>query len=149
MLIFDKYVSIISKMIVGGEEMLNLCELVKCMKEDKTAPEIEECIIMPYYIDNGNTYELYQYEFCVEQEEGESFEEYIQRLTGKRIDDIPNDVVRIRQMCFSRIGDGGQGNTYRQIIDYFIFLISDKSIRQEIIGIFSEFDPNNLFIFIY
>lgn len=149
MIVFEKYASVISKMIIGGEEMLNLCELLKCIEEDKVAPEIEECIIMPYYINGSSRYELYQYEFCIEQKEGEPFEKYMQRITGKELEDIPNNVIRVRQICYLRIDENRSGSTRRKIIDYFNFLISDECVQQEIVGVFSEFNPDKLFVCVY
>ena len=81
---FDKYTSMTSKLTIGGEEMFNLCELAKCMEMDKEPPIIEECIIVPYYISESGRYELYQYELNVESGNGETFQEYVLRITGKK-----------------------------------------------------------------
>lgn len=150
MSIFNKYTSTILKINMNGEEMLNLCELVKYIEADETLLQIEECIITPYYINERGRYELYQYEFCVEQKDGETFEEYILRITGKKkIEEVPDNIIRIRQMCFSKIGEDDQSSIIGKIKDYFYFLISDKEVKDEIIDVFAEFNPNKLFICTY
>lgn len=45
---FDKYTPMISKLIIGGEELLNLCELISCIEMDKSPQLIDGCIIMPF-----------------------------------------------------------------------------------------------------
>lgn len=146
----DKYTPMISKIIIGGEEMLNLYELVKCIETDKTPPLIEECIITPYYINENGRYELYQYEFCVEQQNGKTFEEYILSLTGKRkIEEVPDDIIRIRRICFTQIDVNNQGGIFKKFIDYFRFLMNDEEVQREVIDIFTEFDIKKIFVCIY
>ncbi|MCH5258664.1 MAG: hypothetical protein J1F18_02865 [Lachnospiraceae bacterium] len=146
----DKYTPMISKIIIGGEEMLNLYELVKCIETDKTPPLIEECIITPYYINENGRYELYQYEFCVEQENGETFEEYILRITGKRkIEEVPDDIIRIRRICFTQIDVNNPSGILKKIIEYFHFLMNDEEVQSEVIDIFTEFDNKKIFVCIY
>ena len=146
----DKYISRISKRNIGGEEMLNLYELVKCIESDRTPSLIEECIIIPYYIDEKGRYELYQYEFCIEEMNEETFEEYILRITGKKeIEEISNNIIRIRQICYAKLGGDNQGDILNKIKKYFLFLMNDEDIQREIVGIFGEFNPNKLYICIY
>ena len=143
----DKYIPMISKIIIGGEEMLNLCELVKCIETDKTPPLIEECIITPYYINESGRYELYQYEFCAEQRDGATFEKYLLRITGKKkIEEVPDDIIGIRKICFSQIDVNNQSSTLKKVIEYFHFLMYDEEVQSEVIGIFTEFDINNIYV---
>lgn len=147
---FGKYTSVISKVTIGGEEMLNLCELVKCIETDKTPPIIEECIIVPYYINESGRYELYQYEFNVESENGETFQEYILRMTGKKnIEEVPNDILEMRQVCFAKIDGENQSDVLSKIKSYFIFLMNDEKIQNEVMDMFSEFDISKIFVCIY
>ena len=119
---FDKYTSMISKLIIGGEEMVNLCELAKCIETDKIPPTLEECIIVPYYINKSGRYELYQYEFNVESENGETFQEYVLRITGKKnIEEVPDDILEMRQICFAKIDDENQSDVFSKIKTYFKF----------------------------
>ncbi|MBD5452839.1 MAG: hypothetical protein HDR30_00735 [Lachnospiraceae bacterium] len=146
----DRYISMISKKNIGGEEMLNLHELVTCIELDKTPSLIEECIIMPYYIDQKGRYELYQYEFRVESMNKETFEEYILRITGKKkIDDVADNIIRIRQICYAKLDRNNQNDILKKIKDYFYFLINSEDVQKEIVDIFGEFNLNNLYICIY
>ena len=147
---FDKYISMISKLIINSEELINLCELVSCIEMDKTPQLIDSCIITPFYVSKGSRYELYQYEFYIESQNGESFQEYILRVTGrKNIENVPTDILEIRQRCFVKLEEGNQSDILLKMKEYFIFLMKDEKIRKEIMDVFSEFDINNFFICIY
>lgn len=144
---FNKYTSTISKKIIGREEMWNLCDLVTCIEADKTPPRIEECIITPYYTNESGRYELYKYEFYVEQSDGKTFDEYILTITGKsKVEEVADDVIRIRKICFGRIDENNQSDILNKIIEYFHFLMEDEDIQREIKDVFAEFDVNKIFI---
>lgn len=146
----DKYFPVVSKVTIGKEEMLNVCDLVRCIEADGKPPQIEECIAVPFYIDAAKTYELYQYEFRIEDENGDTFEEYMLRVTGKKnFEEIPNDIIRTRRICFVDNIRNDQEGTWKKIKGYFDFLLRDKDIRQEITGIFDEFEERKLFISFY
>lgn len=150
MSLVDKYASMISTKNIGGEEMWNLCELVRCMEEDEPLPFIEECIITPYYINENERYELYQYEFCAEKDNGETFDEYILRMTGKsKIEEIPEDIIRIRKICFGKINEDNQSGILKKIKEYFYFLMNDEEVQREIKNIFEEFNINKIYVCIY
>ncbi|MCH5338591.1 MAG: hypothetical protein J1E03_07410 [Acetatifactor sp.] len=147
---FDKYTPLISKLIIGGEELLNLCELISCIEMDKSPQLIDGCIIMPFYVSKGSRYELYQYEFYIESQNGESFQEYILRVTGrKNIESVPADILEIRQRCFVKIEEGNQCDILSKIKEFFSFLMKDEKIQKEIMDVFSEYDVNKLFVCIY
>lgn len=147
---FDKYTSMISKLIIGGEEMWNLRELAKCLEADEELPGIEECIMVPYYINESGRYELYQYELYVTSAKGETFPEYLLRKTGKsNMEEIPDDILRIRQICFVNTDEEDQSDVLAKIKKYFIFLMSDEKIQKEVLDIFSEFDSHKIFLCIY
>lgn len=147
---FDKYTSMVSKRMIDGEEMFNLWELVKCIETDKTPPLMEACIMTPNYISGKGRYELYQYEFWVEEKNGETFEEYILRITGKKkMEEVPDDIISIRQKCFTKIDSDDQSVTLTKMREYFLFLMGDEIVQREIVEVFGEFDINKLFICIY
>lgn len=117
---------------------------------DQTVSSIEECIIVPYYIDKKGRYELYQYEFCVEQMDGPTFDEYILRITGKKkIEEVSNNIVKIRRMCYANIDKDNQSDILKKIKEYFFFLLNDEEVRKEIVHMFGEFNQNKLYICIY
>ena len=147
---FDKYTSMISKLVIGGEEMWNIRELEKCLETDEAPPGIEECIMVPYYINESGRYELYQYELYVTRAKGETFQDYILRKTGKsNMKEIPDDILRIRQLCFVNTDEEDQSNVLAKIRKYLIFLMSDEKIQKEVLDIFSEFDSYKMFLCIY
>ena len=150
---FDKYTALVSKVTFGGdsgEELFNLYELAKCIETDKTTQSIDDFILVPFYVCGGKRYELYQYEFYLEGLNGETLQEYILRVTGRKsIENVPADIYRIRQICFARMEEGNQSEILLKLKEYFIFLMEDEGVRKEIRGVYSEFDINKLFISIY
>lgn len=72
------------------------------------------------------------------------------RITGKRkIEEVPDDILRIRKICFAKIDGNNQGGILKKLIDYFYFLMNDEKVQNEIIDVFTEFDRNNIFVCIY
>lgn len=103
-----------------------------------------------FYVSKGSRYELYQYEFYIESQNGESFQEYILRVTGrKNIESVPADILEIRQRCFVKIEEGNQCDILSKIKEFFSFLMKDEKIQKEIMDVFSEYDVNKLFVCIY
>lgn len=146
----DKYVHMFSKVTIGTEEMLNVCELVRCMETDDRPPQIEDCIAVPFYIDAGKRYELYQYELRVEEENGDTFEEYLLRATGKKkFEEIPDNIIKMRRICYINNIRNDQEGTWKKIKEYFDFLLHDKDVQQEITAVFTEYDEKKLFISIF
>ena len=145
---FDYYIPMTSKKNVGREEMFNLYELIKHIEADPIIPSFKEQLIIPYYLDKRGRYELYQYEFCIEKTE--TFEEHVLRITGKkRIEDVPDNIVKMRRICFAKLDEQNQMCVLNRIMDYFHFLINNADIQSEIINIFGSFNPHHLYICFY
>lgn len=62
---------------------------------------------------------------------------------------MPEDIIRIRKICFKEIDENTQSGILNKIIEYFYFLMEDEDIQREIKDVFAEFDVHNIFISIY
>lgn len=104
--------TIVKHIVFLEESFINLSDFIDILESDVGKQiEMEDCLITPYYIQDNKRMELYQYEFCMSDEC--DFEDYILKLTGKgNIEDIPEEVVRLRRTCFARI------NERNKILDY-------------------------------
>jgi len=139
----------VSKKNIVGEEMLNLCDVMNYININEDI-NLRNSIITPYYICDEKRYELYQYEFRIEDEKGVSFEEHILRITGvKKLEMIPKDILDIRKMCFAQKGKEDNNAIIQKLINYFRFLRESEVIQREIINVFGEFNQGNLFICVY
>lgn len=124
-----------------GEKFINLYEMSNFLNEH-TDILLDECLIVPYYINDNKRMELYQYEFCCTNKY--NFEEYVLNLTGKNcIIDIPQDILEIRRICFA---SQYEVNKLKNFLD---FLFNDKNIRYEIKQFFGDFNIKNLYAIIY
>lgn len=137
----SKLYSIVEYEEYGDEKYINLCKLDYMLKKGFEI-EMEECLITPYYIQDGRRMELYHYEFYCSKEV--DFEEHVLRLTGRKtLDEIPEKIVNLRKKCFS--------NCYNQekLCNYLYFLFEDASLRDEVETVFGKFERKNIFIVIY
>lgn len=125
----------------AGESFVSLQDLFDNLKNERII-EMEECIILPYYIDNGKRLELYQYEFCCTTES--DFENYMLKLTGKKkMDDISTEIVNLRKKCFSTLNDPNKLYTFLD------FLFEDEDLHKEIKRVFGGFAKENLYALVY
>ena len=128
---------------VSGEALINLLDFEK-MLEAYIHREIaaEDYSIVPFYVRDGKRMELYQYEMLVSSKC--DFGSYILKLTGERnIDEIPEDIVSLRKMCFAKAGDTNK------LQEYLNFLINNQTLRKEVKSVFGRFEVSNLFLAIY
>ncbi len=124
-----------------GEILINLQELEHLLKADFRI-ELEECLIVPYYIQNNKRMELYQYEFCCTDEI--SFEEYVLKLTGKeKEEDISKEFLYLRKNCFSTC------NEVKGLSDYLKFLFRNGTLKTEIKQVFDNYNEENLYAVVY
>lgn len=124
-----------------GEIYINLCELDHLLKTGFRI-EPEECLILPYYIQNHRRMELYQYEFRCTCEL--DFEAYLLKLTGKeRIEEVPKEIYYLRRRCFSTC-DEPNG-----LADFLDFLLTDNTLKEEIERAFGHYTAKNLYAVIY
>lgn len=125
----------------SGETYINLKELSDLLKKDCHL-EMEECLIMPYYICNKKRMELYQYEFCCLKEC--DFENYILKVTGKeKIEDISNWILALRKKCFATC-DEAEG-----LQEYLEFVLNCDMLKEEIEKIFGSYSAENIFAVVY
>ena len=125
----------------AGEKFINLLELEELL-EDEIVLEMDEVIITPYYIQNDKRLELYQYEFCCMK--NCNFKEYVLNLTGKkRIEDIPKEILTIRNSCFATVDEPDK------LKDFLKFLFQNKYLQKEVEQVFGEYVVKNLYAIVY
>lgn len=139
-----KIVEIISKVTLTeylGEQFIKLQELFNLLKEEQKI-EMEECIILPFYIQDKRRMELYEYEFYCTNEK--NFEQFILSITGKNnLEEISREVLSLREKCFANIDEP------QKLVDYFNYILQSKKLQEEIIKIFGNYTSENLYALIY
>ena len=125
----------------AGEIFINLQELDELLKKDILI-ELEEVLIIPYYIQDNKRLELYQYEFVSTNDC--DFRDYILKLTGKkRIEDIPEDILHLRKKCFAKVDES---NKLREFLE---FLFQNKNLQEEVEKAFGNYVEENLYAIVY
>ncbi|WP_022777918.1 hypothetical protein [Butyrivibrio sp. AE3009] len=142
-MIFDNYIK--NNRIQADDDLLNIHEALDLISKDAGDLLAEEALITPYYIDGRKKYELYQYEFCLS---GESFQEFLERKTGKKAELVDKDIIILRAMCFANLHDGMEVVS-KNIKNYFEYLLSNPEIQEEISEIFGSYDEEKMFMEIY
>lgn len=133
--------SVIKSVEFNGENFINLLELYNLLQTD-SGIEMEECLIIPYYIQDNKRMELYQYEFCCTEEIG--FDDYILKLTGKeKIEDISEEIICCRRKCFSTCDEPDK------LIEFLKFLLENKNLKEEIERTFGDYAVENLYLAVY
>lgn len=143
-MIFDKYI-INKKLQYVGENLLKAQEILNLMNSETGGVLLEEAIITPYYIDNRKRYELYQYEFYLTNE---GFLEFLERKTGKKPELVDREIFKLRAMCFANLKDG-EDVVFKNIRNYFDFLLSNQDVQQEITKLFGSYEKEKLFVEVY
>lgn len=133
--------SVLKSVEYAGEIFVNLQELNELLKSNLKI-EMEDCLIIPYYIQNNKRLELYQYEFCCTSEF--DFQQYILKLTGKgKMEDVPEEIIFLRRNCFSTC-DEPNG-----LVNFLKFLFGSKTLKEEIKQVFGDYISENLYAVVY
>lgn len=131
----------IQSVTFAEEIFINLQELYQLLKTGFKI-ELEECLIIPYYIQDHKRMELYQYEFCCTEKL--DFEGYILKLTGKKkIGDVSEEIINLRRKCFSTCDEPNR------LIDFLNFLLNNKAVKEEIEQAFENYAIENLYVAVY
>ena len=73
-----------------------------------------------------------------------NFKEYVLNLTGKkRIEDIPKEILTIRNSCFATVDEPDK------LKDFLKFLFQNKYLQKEVEQVFGEYVVKNLYAIVY
>ncbi|CQR24743.1 hypothetical protein BN1356_01099 [Streptococcus varani] len=106
-------------------------------------------LLLPFYVgEERKRYELYQYELIINGFEEKEFEEFILKRTSKStIEEIDKKIIKILSYCFIKIQmmEDDKTNFFR----YIDFLKNEADLRKEMVEIFGEFSPTNIYFDFY
>ena len=133
--------TVLNSIEYAGEVFINLQELNNLLKKGVRI-EMDECLIIPYYIQNGKRLELYQYEFCCTDKI--DFPNYILKLTGKeKMEDVSEEILYLRRNCFSTYDEPDR------LVDFLTFIFENETLKNEVKLAFGEFCIENLYATVY
>jgi hypothetical protein len=136
---------------ISNEELHKLIDFenaLQLLKEDDI--EVSECILTPYYVDDGKRYEFYSYELNIREVEQKDFDKYLLQFTGKqKIEDIPSNIVERQKNCYIEFLNGENYFKKQLIQNYIEYIYNSSDIQQEVKSCFPKFTKDNLYFEIY
>lgn len=136
------------KLFFGQEGLVNINILTNLISNSSELI-LEPGLLLPFYVvEDRKRYELYQYELIINGFEEEEFEEFILKRTSKStIEEIDKKIIKILSYCFIKIQmmEDDKTNFFR----YIDFLKNEADLRKEMVEIFGEFSPSNIYFDFY
>ena len=144
-------IQVLETRIVSNEKYYNLNNLQECLNSlDDEMIEVEDYILIPYYIFMGKRMELYEYELNIVVDSKQSFEKYLLGLTGKKsVSDIPNNIIKLRKNCYIECEKNTRTMKVALLRKYINFLLHNDDIQHQIKEYFDFFDIDNMFFSMY
>lgn len=135
----------------NGEVFYNLADfrrqLGKLNEDNLTAAD---CIITPYYICNGELYELYEYELSVVLSDTQDFRQYLLKKTGRNtVEEIPDSVVDLQRECHIEILKNDGRLLVKRVQQYIDFLSSAEEMISQVHKVFGTFQYDDLWFSFY
>lgn len=137
--------------VVSNEQYYKLKDLNNALNASKDRfVEVDDYIIMPYYVSSGKRLELYEYELKIWSDSQESFEYFILNLTGrKKLDDVPSEVLQRQKHCVVTCEKNSRKLKISRLKKYLCFLLNDKDLQEQIKRSFGFFEEDNLYFEVY
>jgi uncharacterized phage-like protein YoqJ len=134
----------------GQTEYYSVIDFHNAIKNTTEIIETEDLLIVPFYLSENITYEIYQYELNIRVEEKPCFVDNMLRMTSKhQLEDIDKEILSIRQICDIEIII----NTYKNIRDgvsnYIDYLLDNEKLKYELRDYLGEYDDRNLYFAVY
>lgn len=138
-----KVYDILTKKNVSQIELINVEELLLVLRQNK---QISLCsaILIPFYITECGTYELYFYELTINGLTEDDFKTYVLNKSDKQfIDDIDQSTLDVFEKCFIHLSDDESG---QKLIDYLVYISTSVAVARDIEEVFGFFDRQNLYL---
>ena len=131
---------------VSNELFFSCNDFFNLLKMDGDIGYID-CIITPFYISNNKRYELYEYELVMSSTE--SFEQYMEIVTGHKFEAVNKNVIEIRRHCYIELSDKVNSDVTAEVIEYIEYIKNSIKLQNEIKDMFDGFDDAKMFFAIY
>ena len=110
----------------------------------------EEIIFTPYYIHDGELYELYEYELSIRLTNQPDFHRYLLKKTGQRtVEEIPDYIVRLQKECHIEVSKAVGRLLVGRLLQYVDFLCAEEAMISQIQQVFGAYQRNDLWFSVY
>ena len=135
----------------NGEVFYNLVDFrnqLGKLNDDNLAAT--ECIIIPYYIFNGDLYELYEYELSVILTDKKDFCQYLLKKTGRKsVEEISGNIVNLQRECHIEVMKNDGRLSVKRVQQYIDYLCSAEEMISQVRKVFGTFQYGNLWFSFY
>lgn len=146
----DQIVSGLKSMRISNEVLYSIQDMGKTLaQENEEDIFISDCAIVPNYVSEGKRLELYEYEFDCTFVEKEDIESYLCRLTGKKGEEIPEEIRERQKFCHIELLKQERTIKKEKIREYIRYISDVPDIHDQIVGSFGQFDERNLYFEYY
>jgi len=136
---------------ISNERLYNMVELMKQIK-NLTNSEIvvDDCILTPYYVNDGKMYEFYDYELSINIVSEKDFNKHLLKLTGRNsIDEIPFSIISRQKKCHIEIFKEEENLGKHIIENYLNFVMNSSELQKTVVQVFGGFVKEKLFFELY
>ena len=134
----------------GNEEYYNVVDFQNIVMNLQDCSETEELLLVPFYITEKVTYEIYEYQLYIRMVERPCFDEYMLQMTGKNnVQEIKVEIWNKRKQCDIEVLNNGDSNIISKLKSYLNYLLHNQELENELKQYLGEFDIHNLYYAIY
>jgi hypothetical protein len=134
----------------GNTEYYNIIDFYSLVRRLSVCSVTEELLIVPFYLSEKITYEIYEYQLNIRIVEQPCFDKYMLNMTGKKcIQDIETDIWNKRKQCDIEVLDIERSNIIENLRNYINYLLQNPKLENEIYHNMGEYDIHNIYIAIY
>lgn len=136
------------KVLFGREGLVNINVLTNLISNSSDF-KLNRGLLLPFYIGEGaKRYELYQYELTINGFDEEEFEEFIFKRTSKStFSEVDKKMVEIFSHCFIKMKTMKDDN--KNFFRYIDFLKNEPNLKKDMVELFGEFSPSNIYFDFY
>ena len=145
-----KYIKEIECWKIFRTEMYSLkdfYEKLKNLSQDEF--KTEDIVLIPFYIDNGKRYELYDYELSIKVLDNEiDIESYINKLFRNSCkNEVDKELTKKNKIRFIPIKN--KKVSKERIVQYLEYVMASQDIRDTIVQVFGDFNVEKLYFEIF
>jgi len=134
----------------GKTEYYNILDFQETLENTNKYIETEEVLLVPFYLTNTGTLEIYEYQLYIRVVDSPCFTEYMLKMTGKRDKkDIEEKYWNLRKNCDIEVIKGEYNDILQQVKNYVEYLLDDDELSRSIKDYLGEFHNANLYFAVY
>lgn len=112
--------------------------------------EIDDLILVPFYITDKITYEIYDYELNIRLIRNPNNEDLLKTKTGKdNLEEVEAEILEKLKKCYFDINPQNKDKYFQVIREYFDYIKKDISIKRRVELSFGEFLLENICFEVY